>query len=175
MKRSTRMLVLGAICSFGIALIVGSAAKKKPVLAVSDISDSDLERYSGPGPCSIHGQAFLKTRGGDVRYGAGEVVTLMPDIPLLSEIIRINSTRDQYAVLPTEVHSKWQQVKRQTQADGEGEFEFNGIPCGSWIVESQVTWEVVESRYSTSTQGGAVSRRVTVSPQDSPIRVMLTY
>jgi hypothetical protein len=141
---------------------------------VSGIADDDFERYSVSGPCSIQGQAFLKTLGGDVKFGAGEVVWLMPDIPLLNEIIRINSTAGQYAVLPPEVESKWQMVTRQTQADGWGKFEFNGIPCGAWFVISQVTW-VVMSDYFIGIEGGPVWARVAVTAQSSPARVMLSY
>lgn len=175
MTGRTKRLCLAGIVSLGIALILGSAAARRPVAPVVGLSDAELKNYSGTGPCSIRGQAFLKTRGGDVKYGAGEAVTLLPNISLLNEIVRINSTPGQYAVLPADVQGRWQQLRRQTQADGQGNFEFIGIPCGSWYVESQVTWEVVESAYSTSTQGGTVSKVVTVTPQSSSERVMLTY
>jgi len=93
----------------------------------------------------------------------------------LNEILRINSTRGEYAALPTDVLPKWESLKRRTQADGEGRFQFDGIPCGAWFVESRVTWEVIESAYSSSTQGGPVSAHVRVGPATSPARVILTY
>jgi hypothetical protein len=171
----TRIFSLALIFSVGIVLILGSTSQpNRPVSPVSKISDIDFDRYNGVGKCSIKGQAFLKTRGGDVKYGAGEAVTLVPDLPLLNDILRINSTPGQYSALPPDVERKWQQLTRKTQANGQGEFEFNGIPCESWFVESRVSWEVPISRYSTSLQGGPVSTRVNISPQNSPAKVILT-
>lgn len=167
MKKTTRSLSLLFILGAGVTLILGSASN--PVSPVSTISDADFKRYSSSGECSIKGQAFLKTRGGDVKYGAGEEVILLPDIPLLNEVSRINSNPGQHATLSPEISSKLQQMKRQTKAGGEGDFEFNGIPCGSWFVQSSVTWEV----YKGGTQGGTVSARVKVDPQNSPLRVIL--
>ena len=170
MLRICRLAAYATILS-----LMGCVPARNPVTAISGISEAELTLYEGNGPCSVHGQAFLKTRGGDVKYGAGETVTLMPDIRLLNEIIGINSIPRQYAVLQPDIDRKWQALKRQTQADGEGKFEFNTIPCGAWFVESRVTWEVIQSQYSSSIQGGPVSSRVKVSPQNSPARVMLTY
>ena len=169
MTALARAFSFALICSVGIALILGSASSQ-PVSTVSRISDADFDRYSGAGECSIKGQAFFKTQGGDVKYGAGEMVNLSPDIPLLDEILRINAAAGTHAAVPPDVQPKWLQLARMVQADGEGKFEFDNLPCEAWWVASKVTWYVP----NYGTQGGVLSAKVNLSPQNSPARVILT-
>jgi hypothetical protein len=172
MPKLKTAFIFALICIIGVAMLLGSASSPSTrVRAASPkLPDSDFDRYSGVGKCSIIGQAFLKTRGGDVKYGAGETVMLMPDIPFLNQMHEIQSSPDRYLYLPPDVDSKWKQLRRQTITDGAGEFEFKGIPCGSWYVESQVRWEVP----TYSTQGGTVSTRINVNQGNSPVKVILT-
>jgi len=65
-----------------MSLATACLPPRREVVAVSGVSEDELRSYAGTGPCAIRGQAFLKTRGGDVKYGAGELVTLMPDTAL---------------------------------------------------------------------------------------------
>ena len=49
----------------------------------------DFEPYKAKGLGKIYGQAFLKTRGGDVKVGAGDKVVLWPFPPFMKEVISL--------------------------------------------------------------------------------------
>lgn len=158
-----------------LSVINGGCIATQMVPVTSGMTDAEFAHYTGNGPCTVAGQAFLRTRGGDVRYGAGSAVTLIPDTSLLREVLRVNSTAGNRAQLDPAVQSQWTASLRTTRADGEGEFEFRNIPCGDWYAESTVTWEVPTSGYTTAVQGGLVAGFVSVTPESSPAKVMLTY
>lgn len=127
--------------------------------------------YLRDGAGVITGQAFLKTRGGDVRVGAGNVITLMPDDGWTP---RAYATLLEHFVLdkiPEEARSYFGKVVRTTQADAHGNFTFEGLPKGKYILETIITWQV-PSRYGLETTGGKVRRAVIVG--DTPAKVMLT-
>ena len=170
MHRFTSFAALTAL-----SVAIGGCIPMQMVPISSGMTDAEFAHYTGNGPCTIAGQAFLRTRGGDVRYGAGSAVTLIPDTSLLREVLRVNSTAGSRAQLDPAVQSQWTASLRMTQADGEGEFEFRNVPCGDWYAESTVTWEVPTSAYTTQAQGGRVAGFVSVTPESSPAKLMLTY
>ncbi len=156
-----------------VVAVVAGCASRKPVRVVTPLTEAETRAYTGSGSCTIQGQAFLKTRGGEVRYGAGGMVDLVPDVPLLKEVRAINMGGSR-AELDPDVSAQWAKVSRATQADGEGRFEFRNVPCGKWFVEALVTWEVFGAYGISRQQGGAVSAFVDVTPEGSPARVVLT-
>ena len=117
----------------------------------------------------IQGQAFSKTRGGDVKYGAGVEVRLFPDIPYSRELIdaRSNPWRPVQGMDPA-----WHSYVKTTIADGTGNFEFNGVPAGNYFLETSITWEV-PSQYGPRTTGGLIRKTVTVF-KDQTVRFILT-
>jgi hypothetical protein len=44
-------------------------------------NEGDFQPWAGAGPATLHGQAFFKTVGGDVKTCAGSGVFLMPANP----------------------------------------------------------------------------------------------
>jgi hypothetical protein len=48
--------------------------------------EDDFASFENPGNASLRGQAFMKTRGGDVKLGAGSTVILIPTTPYTTEI-----------------------------------------------------------------------------------------
>ena len=50
-------------------------------------SDEEHRPYTQKGNSVIVGQAFLKTRGGDVKYGAGDNVYLLPRTAYTTECL----------------------------------------------------------------------------------------
>jgi hypothetical protein len=110
--------------------------------------------FAEQGTASISGQAFLRTRGGDVKYGAGSRVTAEP----LTTYSQNWLGRAGAGTRPP--HPAVRKYRRETIADAEGRFSFTNLPAGKWLVLSEVTWEVVTSRYSSSTTGGPVGAMV---------------
>lgn len=93
--------------------------------------------FAGSGPANLHGQAFLKTVGGDVKTCAGEDVFLMPAIPYFDEIVEsvkggMHPASDQRAMA----------LLRHTMCDAQGNFSLSGVPAQKWYVVTQVRWGV---------------------------------
>jgi hypothetical protein len=62
---------------------------------------------------------------------------------------------------------------RATQADGEGEFEFSDLgPC-SYIVLTQLYWQVPSGYYTSTVQGGVLAKEVTVADGQT-VKAILT-
>jgi hypothetical protein len=106
----------------------------------------------------ITGQAFLKTVGGDVKYGAGNTVALHPVTSLTTEwydkaivqgipLVTGNPHTDDY--------------RKLTTGDGEGRFEFDNLPAGDYYVTCAINWGV-PSELGIVPTGGIAYARVTV-------------
>jgi hypothetical protein len=88
------------------------------------------------GTSGIRGQAFLTTRGGDVKLAAGRRVTLEPFVP---------ATRSWYESHgnyfdPLSSPDWYKRLTRETTADAEGRFSFSGLPPGEYLIRTSVTW-----------------------------------
>lgn len=125
-----------------------------------------LEGRTGTGV--VTGQAFLRTRGGDVKVGAGSEVNLNP-VTSYSEYWYVSMTRGQALQEPDPRMHKYLFV---TQADAEGKFRFENVPAGEYFLTGKVTWEA-PGRYYSSTQGGWISERITVRDGET-VTQMLT-
>lgn len=151
MRSAITMLV------FGTAL--GCASTPRVVTPISVMfNPAEMAWSKGTGTAAIEGQAFLKTRGGDVKYGAGNAVLLLPATTYSSEWAqRMIAGGD----MP-DLDDRAQEYARRTTADGQGRFRFAELPAGEYIVLTTVTWEIPGvGRYSgMSTQGGAVGMKV---------------
>jgi hypothetical protein len=93
--------------------------------------------FAASGPANLHGQAFLKTLGGDVKTCAGEDVFLLPGMSYFDEAIEktksgIDTSTDQRAVA----------LLRHTLCDAQGNFSFSDLPATRWYVLTQVRWGV---------------------------------
>ena len=126
------------------------------VLQGSAVAD-EYAPYMKPGSSAINGQSFLTTRGGDVKLGAGRVVTLDPATTYAAEWFkRTGGEIRMFDLIPPD--SLFAQARRTTVVDAQGKFRFANLPAGQYIVRSTVTWE-----NGVSTQGGVVAEIVTLA------------
>jgi hypothetical protein len=159
------LIITWGLLFFSILLMTGCATIPSPRYA--PFEESDLIAYSGSGDSTIIGQAFLKTRGGDVKYGAGNEVVLVPVTPYTQEIhdrVIINNER----LEPPD--QRYYKYRRTTIADGQGNFEFKNIPAGKYFLSCIIKWEV-GGRY-TYTTGGTAHAGVSIKPGET-IKVVL--
>jgi hypothetical protein len=124
--------------------------------------ESQFAPFAGSGTGAITGQAFLKTRGGDVKFGAGNKVVLFPSTDFTEEdytrvVINSEHLKDP---LPDDLRAMVPYL-HMTVADGSGHFEFKSLPPGQYIVECAILWEVAAG-YGTSQTGGVAHSRATV-------------
>jgi hypothetical protein len=113
-----------------VLIILVSACAFAPKQRIIAFNEADFLPYSGSGDSKIIGQAFLKTRGGDVKYGAGNEVVLIPVTPYTREF----RERSIIGGERLEQHDqRYFKYRRTTIADGQGGFEFNNIPAGEYF------------------------------------------
>lgn len=113
----------------------------------------------GPGTATVEGQAFLKTVGGDVKYGAGNTVYLIPNVPHTFDwFTRVTADMS----TAPEINPAVNKVTRKTLASGDGRFKFENVPAGSYIVVTTVQWGApVGYHGAMRAQGGFVGTVVT--------------
>ena len=68
-------LVLAIVLASGCGM---KASELKPYTRLASFDPGEYTQYKARGSCSVSGQAFLKTAGGAVKYGAGNTVALLP-------------------------------------------------------------------------------------------------
>lgn len=113
------------------------------------------------GNATVRGQAFLTTKGGDVKVAAGKRVLLNP-VTLYSlewyEMSYVPSRRME------EADPKLDPYIRTEIADGSGRFAFKNVPAGEYFITTTITWEV-PTGYPGGVQveGGVVAKRIKVN------------
>lgn len=127
-------------------------------------SAADFAPFVGKGNATITGQAFLKTRGGDVKFGAGNKVELIPVTPYTNERFQIRP-----GTMPSDRHPGLAQFVQTTIADGFGNFEFKNVKAGDYILTCTISWQV--SAYQTT--GAQAMQRVTAVDGEA-VKVILT-
>lgn len=146
-----------------------------------------LAPWDGHGPANLHGQAFLKTVGGDVKTCAGARVLLLPATPYVDELL--TKTK---AGISVQVDPRLMSYSRSTICDAQGSFSFVGLPAQRWYVLTDVTWGVphieepgdrsgpltslllgIPAAPETDQQGGELMQVVTLTSGDN--QAFLTY
>lgn len=135
-------------------------------------NEAEYARYAGRGTAKIHGQAFLKTVGGDVKYGAGSTVYLYPVTSMTTEWY------DKFLVQGKSLKAgddRMMKYSRQIVADGTGNFEFEGLPAGDYYLVCNIFWGVPTGLTFApiGETGGAVHTKVIVAAGENK-RVILT-
>lgn len=114
----------------------------------------------GTGRAIVRGQAFLKTRSGDIKTAAGNQVFLNPVTSyslewyeksyLSNRKMQASDTR-LLSYMPIQV------------ADGSGHFLFKNVPAGEYFISTNVTWEAPTGyQGALQSQGGVISKRIRV-------------
>jgi hypothetical protein len=103
-------------------------------------SPADFAPWSGAGPATLHGQAFLRTVGGDVKTCAGSDVLLLPATPYVDEMIAKGAAGEK-------ADSRALSLIRHTICDAQGNFSFAGLPAQRWYVLTKVTWGIPHIEY----------------------------
>ncbi|MDD5276763.1 MAG: hypothetical protein PHR16_11875 [Methylovulum sp.] len=127
---------------------------------------SEYTKYHQAGTAEVKGQAFLKTAGGEVRFGAGETVSLIPATAYSEEVI--GYIQNYQFIRPSGVDPRWSEHFKKTTADGNGNFEFADVPAGTYYLECPIYWMAGDKE-----TGHTVYKKVEVHDGDK-IKVVLT-
>lgn len=110
-----------------------------------------------PGHAIVRGQAFSKTVGGDVKYGAGGEILVLPNTDYVSQCIAI--LKMQY--ITTACGKVIWPLGRVVIADGEGRFEITDLAPGEYSISTLITWGI-PGRFGIEQTGGVVSTVINV-------------
>lgn len=142
-------------CFIAAVLLLLAGCATTPQARTTPFIESDYAWASRPGTGAITGQAFLVTRGGEVKVAAGREVLLNPVTPYSTEWF----DRAVVAGMPLEPpDERFRKYHRTVVGDAEGRFRFTGLPAGDYYVASWITWEYRPGLYS----GGYAYSKATV-------------
>lgn len=133
--------------------------------------EDEYKQLASVGSATIKGQAFLKTRGGDVKTAAGNEVLLNPVTSYSNQWYEVSYLKN---VPLTEPDPRLIQYVKKQVADADGRFTFENVPPGEYYVTTMVSWEApVGYKGALVPQGGFVARKVTVKDGEK-VEVILT-
>ena len=124
-----------------VLFLVGCASAGPPPVPRPLRGPADRSEYAAfdeDGSLELRGQAFLTTRGGEVRVGAGRLVTLDPSTTYSREWFgRFGGDVDEFRALPAD--PSFGAARRTTTANAEGRFTFSRLVPGTYLLRTTVT------------------------------------
>lgn len=155
------------VCIFFLASC-STVTKPQPRMTFPEHEYQNLETT---GSAVVKGQAFLKTRGGDVKVAAGNEVFLNPVTSYSIEWYEKMYIQRKPLV---EADPRLQKYLIKAVADGDGRFIFKNVPPGQYFVSTKITWETATGyRGALQVQGGTVAKRIAVENGDE-IEIIVT-
>jgi hypothetical protein len=154
-----------------LIIIIMSGCASTPVIQVNTpFAEDDYIPYSKDGTGNIKGQAFLKNQAGDVKYGAGNTIYLIPTTSYTKELM--DKAIDKGGGFTTNMDYRLNKYIRTTIADGEGRFDFIKLPPGDYYIGCQIAWKYA-TRYGAMPTGGNIVKPAHVNEGES-VKVILT-
>jgi len=151
-----------------VALALSGCAHQPPPANLGFLSAAEYSALPKEGTGAVSGQVFMRTVGGDVRYGAGSRVLLIPATSYSAQIYSAYLRNQAVASVDTRAL----EAGKKTQADGSGNFSFSKVPPGSYYILSDVAWQA-PTAYGLALQGGAIMSELQVE-NDQMTTVMVT-
>lgn len=172
-----RLIFVGFLC---LGLAGCASVQPQPTLMrLSSTFDAEsVAWFNSAGTGIIEGQAFFQTRGGQPRTCAGLEVGLQPRSEYGDERLTVLYGGTSSGHLPaamTQVQFTpdslaYQQARKTTTCDAQGNFRLSGLPSGNYFLVTGIVWEV-PGRYGL--EGGSLMQSVSISEGESK-RVILT-
>lgn len=168
-----------------IVLLIGLLAGCSGQVAhlQSRFDESKTREMLREGTASIHGSALWRQKGGGVVTCAGLRVEMVPATEYAAERMRAifgNSVSGYHTVglfdsFPRfeNTPAAYDSLVRASTCDAQGNFVFDRVGSYDFFLLTRVTWEVPVSRFSSSTEGGFLMRRVSVHEAED-VRVVLS-
>jgi hypothetical protein len=151
-----------------LAIALTGCITLTPYYMSTPFNEADFAIYNKQGNSTITGQAFLKTVGGEVKYGAGNIVCLYPANAYMKEV----RTTDNKMMDIKNLDLRWKNFIKETTADANGRFEFKNLIPGEYYIECAIYWGVA-GKYGVERTGALVRTKVRVNDGET-INAILT-
>jgi|CXWL01.1.fsa_nt_gi hypothetical protein len=124
----------------------------------------DYIPYQAKGTSTLSGEAFVVMPSGEVRFGAGVTIRLIPATAYGKEFLDLDLIREEEYTTPP-LDERIYSAIRSTQADSKGQFSFSGIPSGNYFLYTAIYWDVpARGRgFYASRTGGRIWKSVAVA------------
>ncbi len=154
-----------------VCFIASCVTMPQPKISMMTFPEQEYQNLQKSGSAVVKGQAFLKTRGGDVKVAAGNEVILNPVTSYSNEWYEKAYVQGKNLV---ESDPRILNYIKKTVADGSGRFMFKDVPPGDYYVTTGVTWEAGTGyQGALQLQGGTVTKKISVNDGDE-IDVIVT-
>ena len=160
------MRILGLLFAMIVLFSSGCIAERKAMF-----NEDEFRAYAQKGNAVIFGDAFLKTRGGEIRKAAGNTIYLTPATAYTAEWIAHVTKYAARRMTPAD--PRYFQYERTTTADGDGRFEFTDLPPGHYFVATKIVWDA-PTRGGLTETGGWVYAQVEVAKGDKK-KIVVTH
>lgn len=159
-----------------VAMALAGAVQAQERVAIQTLYDPPAQVIPA-GEGLVQGNAFMRTRDGEIITCAGSRVFLTRDTPYARERfdalyegdVDSGFQRQFFDVEFTNGDPRYPDAGRSTVCDSSGNFEFSGLGDGSYFVNTVVEW-----RAGRWLQGGRLMARFEIKDGQTQ-RVVLTY
>lgn len=135
-------------------LTVAGCATPRPTWTPMPFDEVEYAALAKEGTGTLRGQVFAKTRGGDVKKGAGNLVVLLPATKYGDQRYQEEFISNKLAAVGED--PRYVKYAKTKTTDGDGKFEFTNLPPGKYYLLSHITWESPSTSGGTELQGGRV-------------------
>jgi hypothetical protein len=167
MRKLWSLILLVSLAACGPML--GSKPEEKGVYTVKTaFNPGDFAWSMNQGTASIEGRAMLKGRDGRMRTCAGQLVALTADNAYTREASDAAKTQ-RYSRI--ERDPRYNQYRRTTTCDAQGNFTFRHLPHGNWGMGTRVEWEETGPEGKV-VRGGPLGKRLRLQAGEKATIVM---
>ncbi len=152
-----------------LALLVAGCEQTivKPTLP---FNPQEMENALRPGKSSITGQAFAKTQGGDVKYGAGNTINLIPLTPYVEQALSLIPKANVFTKV--DFDPRIFNYSKKAVADGTGHFKFTNLTPGKYYVETDIKWQY-PTQSGLQETGGTVKGIASIENDGDTVDIIL--
>ena len=149
---------LNACAKRDIELLLEKLKPKPPLPIQAPFDPKSAAACVGDGSGRVEGDAFMRTRGGDVKVAAGSEVWLLARTLYTVELAEGLVSTPNADNAPPMVDPGLIALARTTQAGSRGDFSFDDLPACQYIVLTNIYWYAGSDR-----QGGWLWKAVDLS------------
>lgn len=175
-----RVTLAGATIATAAALAGCQTDQAATAAAPVNLSEAAFSR--APGRATVRGQMFLRRNDGVVVYGAGSDARLVPKTQHSEQAIRASFPSGKvkmHVIFGINTGANlifdpaFEPYIRSTKADGQGNFQFQQVPPGTYYIVGNVQW-CAPSRGSCDRQGGDLYDAIVVAPGSTEVTAILS-
>jgi len=168
MVRIPRDPIASSSCVAILLILLG--CEQTIVKPTVPFNPQEMKNALRAGNSAIIGQAFAKTQGGDVKYGAGNTILLIPLTSYVEQALRLSDKAN--AFTKVDLDPRMVNYSKSVVADGTGHFKFTHLAPGRYYIETDMKWKV-PTRNGLQETGGTVKGVASIENDGTIVEIIL--